>query len=208
MENGELKLSKRGWWFAVGCVALAVYGVASGIWGAIGAIFLVFAVQAAGGIEQSPPLMLVGSWWMAAAPVAGCAAAWWACLRFAKAAGRPQTEWRGRLALLGVSVGVVAGVMLFNTSLAMGVQAWMRHWVPPVMEYPCPPDPDGSMATRTVSVRVGMGAPSGYAVTRGAEAAWAATSQYLHPEDDPWADGEWEPGTWEDDAPLDEDAAE
>lgn len=192
MEKDEARLSKGVWWFAVGCVALAAFVVACGIWSALAGILLMLRMQSIGEIGQIQPMLLVVSWWLAATPVAACVAAWWVCLRFAKAAGRPQTEWRGRLALLGVVVGVMAGVMLFNAVFGAGLWTWVARRMPPP-QYPYPADLDGSMAAqRRLNVQVGMGSPSASSAVAGAEAAWSATSAYLHPENDEWEAEEWE----------------
>ena len=206
MENGEARLSKGVWWFAVGCVALAAYVVAMGVWSVLG----VFGMGLGMGTLRAVVLVAASSWFMALMPVACCAAAWWACLRFAKAAGRPATSRRGRLALLGVVVAVVAGMSLFNAGATLALRAWMLRRMPPAPEfYPYPTEAEARMAAqRNLNVHVGMGMPSMASAAASAQAAWMATAQCFHPEDDEWDAGEWENREWEAEEPLDAEAAE
>ena len=71
MEEGKTTLAGGGWWFALGCVALAVHIVAAGVWSAAGGFVL---AMAAGKLA----VQVAGMWWQALTPVAACAAAWWA----------------------------------------------------------------------------------------------------------------------------------
>ena len=126
-----------------------------------------------------------GMWWQALMPLVACAVAWWACLRFARAAGHPQTGWRGRLAVLGVAVAVVAGVYLFNTGLSAGLRAWFWRWAPPVKESPM--GVEGRLAARQrVNVRVGMGMPSAASAIANAVAAWQLTAACFCGDGDEW----------------------
>ena len=156
------------WWFALGCVALAVYVVAAGVWSAAGGFVMAMALE-------NLAVQAAGMWWQALTPLAACAAAWGACLRFARAAGHPQTGWRGRLAVLGVAVAVVAGVYLFNTGLSAGLRAWFWRWAPPVKEYPMGVG-RGVVAEQRVNVRVGIGMPSVASATANAVSAWQLTA--------------------------------
>ena len=183
MEEGKTTLAGGGWWFALGCVALAVHIVAAGVWSAAGGFVL---AMAAGKLA----VQVAGMWWQALTPVAACAAAWWACLRFARAAGRPQTGWRGRLAVLGVAVAVVAGVYLFNTGLSAGLRAWFWRWVPPAKEFPAGAG-GGVAAERRVNVKVGIGAPSAASAALNVVSAWQLTvTCFRGEEEDERDDGE------------------
>ena len=182
MEDGNLKTTGGVWWFALGCVALAVYVVAAGVLSAAGGFVLAMAVE-------KLAVQAVAMWWQALTPVAACAAAWWACLRFARAAGRPQTGWQGRLAVLGVAVAVVAGVYLFNTGLSAGLRAWFWRWAPPAKEFPVGAG-GGLAAGQRVNVKVGIGAPSAASATLHAASAWQLTAACFRGEEDERDGGE------------------
>ncbi len=187
MEQEGLKMSRRAWWFAVGCVALAVYVVAAGVWSAVGGLVMATAVL-------NMAVQAAAMWWEALTPVAACMAAWWACLRFARSVGRPFTARRGRLAALGCVIAVVAAVSLFNTCLAAGLKAWYMRWAPPLADYSYPIGLQVREAVRqNMSVKVGMDMSSLSAAANHAAHAWRLTSECFRSPSD-------EPDGWDDDS--------